>query len=223
MVASKLLELNPLQSEQFTRRVNETPKRPTEALEFNEVMDFINLPGKRTPKEIRDTAILTVFFAGGLRRSEVCGLKMRNVLLTKNGTLFLRLEKTKSQKTQDQAIPEWAFKNIFDYVEQRKKELAKSPDPLFTMYEVARGPTHTHISDKSMERIWNKYRDMAKLPASITTHSARATAITKLLSDGMSYREAQEFSRHASVAMVEQYDKRIFGVDKSPAKKLAFP
>lgn len=46
-------------------------------------------------------------------------------------------------------------------------------------------------------------------PRHYTPHSARATAITKLLADGVPHREVQEFSRHSSVRMVERYDKRV--------------
>ncbi len=56
----------------------------------------------------------------------------------------------------------------------------------------------------------------------MSPHSARATAITKLLDSGFSHRDVQEFSRHASVQMVEIYDKRRLQVDESPAKKLEF-
>jgi integrase len=44
---------------------------------------------------------------------------------------------------------------------------------------------------------------------------ARATAITKLLADGIPHRQVQEFSRHASIQMVEWYDKRRFSVDEN--------
>jgi integrase len=56
----------------------------------------------------------------------------------------------------------------------------------------------------------------------VTPHSARATAITKLLTDGIPHREVQAFSRHASIQMVEHYDKRRFDVERSPAKGLEF-
>jgi hypothetical protein len=48
------------------------------------------------------------------------------------------------------------------------------------------------------------------------------TAISKLLSDGISHREVQEFSRHSSVQMVELYDKRRIGVEDNPGKKLEY-
>ena len=62
----------------------------------------------------------------------------------------------------------------------------------------------------------------AGVKGTVTPHYASATAITKILADGVPHREVQEFSRHASITMVEHYDKRRFGVDKSPAKGLKF-
>ena len=56
----------------------------------------------------------------------------------------------------------------------------------------------------------------------VSPHSARATAITKLLSDGFSHREVQEFSRHASIQMVEVYDKRRISIDDNPASDLDY-
>ena len=58
--------------------------------------------------------------------------------------------------------------------------------------------------------------------ASTGAHSARATAITRLLAEGIPHREVQEFSRHASIQMVELYDKRRIGVDKNPGRGLDY-
>jgi integrase len=56
----------------------------------------------------------------------------------------------------------------------------------------------------------------------VSPHSARATAITKLLADGLPHRLVQEFSRHSSIQMVELYDKRRVGVEDNPGAKLKF-
>jgi integrase len=78
------------------------------------------------------------------------------------------------------------------------------------------------MSDTGLYLLFKQYCMAAGAGMYVTPHSARATAITKLLSDGVPHRVVQEFSRHASIQMVEWYDKRRFDVEQSPAKGLVY-
>jgi integrase len=71
-------------------------------------------------------------------------------------------------------------------------------------------------------RLFKHYCEKAGATQFLTPHSARATAITKLLADGIPHREVQEFSRHSSIQMVELYDKRRLTVEENPGKELDY-
>ncbi len=55
-----------------------------------------------------------------------------------------------------------------------------------------------------------------------TTDSTRATAITKLLTDGFDHKFVQKFSRHSSTQMVDVYDKRRLDIEDKPRLKLDY-
>ena len=200
-------------------------KRPTEMVDFALVQEIVALPDSKTPKGVRDRAILAVLFGGGLRRSEACNLCIGDVRVSSKGTVFLRLRATKAKKDADQALPAWAAGAVRDLIGQRVREGAGTGDFLFVGYrgQAGKTPSHEAISRVGLYQLFKSYCVRAGAGRFATPHSARATAITKLLADGIPHREVQEFSRHSSIAMVEAYDKRRIGVDENPARRLEYP
>ena len=199
-------------------------KRPTEMIPFALVNQSVAKAIDTTPKGLRDKAILSTLFGAGLRRSEVVALRLNDVCKTQQGTIFLRLRATKGKKDAEQALPGWAAKTITALVEQRLKEGAVASEHLFISYRGRGGmtPTSEPISDSGVYLLFKEYCERAGAGKFVTPHSARATAITKLLADGIPHRQVQEFSRHSSIQMVELYDKRRISVDENPGKELDF-
>ncbi len=199
-------------------------KRPTEMVDFSKVTEVLALPDENTPKGLRDKAILSLLFGAGMRRGEVSGIRLADLRETQTGTPFIRLRATKGKRDADQAIPPWAAVTVKKLLVHRLSEGAKSGDYLCVSYRGPQGllATNQPISGSGIYRLFKGYCTAAGAGAFCTPHSARATAITKLLTDGVSHREVQEFSRHASVQMVEVYDKRRIGVDQNPGRKLTY-
>ena len=199
-------------------------KRPTEMIDFDLVMEIVAIPDAKTPKGRRDKAILAILFGGGLRRSEVVGLRIGDIKKTSSGTTFLYLRHTKAKKDAEQALPRWAAEYLWELVREIKTTGAMDGDYLFVGFTGKGGQTITTkpMSDTGLYLLFKQYCMAAGAGAHATPHSARATAITKLLADGIPHREVQEFSRHSSIQMVEWYDKRRFSVEESPAKDLSY-
>lgn len=199
-------------------------KRPTQMIDFNLVMDIITSPDPSSPKGRRDQAILAVLFGGGIRRSELVTLRLGDVRRTSSGTTFLYLRHTKAKRDAEQALPAWAAEPLWDLIKDRKKEGASDGDFIFLGFTGRAGQkiSDKPISDTGVYLLFKQYCLAAGAGQFATPHSARATAITKLLADGIPHREVQEFSRHASIQMVEWYDKRRFDVEQSPARGLSY-
>ena len=217
--------INPFDSELVPPPAKEAgKKRPTEMVNFINVKEVLNLPNATSKKGQRDRAILAALFGGGLRRSEVASLTLGDVKKTQKGTTYLYLRATKGKKDSEQTIPDWAADAIYKVKEEREKEGALSGDFLFVSYrgQGAKSITNEAISHSGIYKLFKQYCMLAGVNNVVSPHSARATAITKLLDDGVSHREVQEFSRHSSVQMVEVYDKRRIGVENNPGKKLEY-
>lgn len=192
--------------------------RPTKVVPFEKVLELINAPGA-TPDGIRDRAIFAVLFGTGVRSSELIGLRMDSLQHTDSGAVFLRLLKTKSQKIQKVAVPDFALPHLNAWIQLRKGEAPKDSDPLFT--KLLGGRSCGPLTRQILRYAWGLYTKAVGIEG-VSLHGARATLITKLLSDGASYREVQEVSRHASVSMVEQYDKRRFEIEEQVNRKISF-
>jgi integrase len=193
-------------------------------VDFELVLEIVHAPDPAHAKGKRDRAVLATLFGGGLRRSEIVALRLGDVRKTSNGTTFLYLRYTKAKKDAEQALPEWAATLLAEYVSERRAEGADEADFLFIGYTGRGGktPSSRPISDSGVYHLFRSYCLRVGAGQFVTPHSARATAITKLLTDGISHREVQAFSRHSSIQMVELYDKRRFDVEKSPAKGLTY-
>jgi len=226
LVAQDLgVTINPFDSDRMPPPSKEAGrKRPTEMIDFGLVSEIVSSPDPSTSKGIRDRAILALLFGGGLRRSEIVGLRIGDVRRTPSGTTFLYLRNTKARRDAEQAVPPWAAQLLDAHLSQRRTEQVGELDHLFVGYtgQGGRVPSHKPISDTGVYHLFRHYCLAVGSGPYVTPHSARATAITKLLSDGIPHREVQEFSRHSSIQMVELYDKRRFGVDSSPAKGLSY-
>jgi integrase/recombinase XerC len=199
-------------------------KRPTEMVKFDEVREILSLPDCSSAKGIQDRAILSLFFGGGLRRSEVLGLRCGDVRRSPKGNIYLYLRSTKAQKDASQALPKWAAEALVAHLRARTDSGATPTEPLFVGFRGKGGktPTKAPLSPSGIYRMFVGYCARGTGRKFLTPHSARATSITKLLSDGVPHRLVQEFSRHASVQMVEHYDKRRLTVDENPGVDLSF-
>jgi integrase len=199
-------------------------KRPTEMVDYECIMSIIAAPNTSTRKGLRDSALLAVLFGGGLRRGEAATLRLADVRKTRKGSTFLVLRATKSGKDAEQALPLWAAELVHSLVQWRKRDGASEGDFLFLSFGGRNGdtPSKKAISTSGVYQMFKHYVQLVGGNEFASPHSARATAITKLLDKGLSHREVKAFSRHSSIQMVEVYDKRRIGVDESPALGLEF-
>lgn len=219
------VRLNPFDADRVPPPAKESGrKRPTEMIDFPLVSRIVQQPESDKPKGLRDRAILSVMFGGALRRSEVAALRVGDVRRSQAGTLFLYLRSTKAKRDAQQALPSWAAEVVLAVLKQRVEEGAQAADYLFVSYTGKGGlvPTRDGVSASGVYKLFKLYCGRAGAGPFVTPHSARATAITKLLADGIPHRQVQEFSRHSSIQMVEAYDKRRIGVDENPGRELSF-
>lgn len=150
-------------------------------------------------------------------------LTISDVVIPATGTAYLHLAETKAGHAAEQVLPDWCAAELAAYLKHRRQETKSGDAPLLTHYRgIGQQPTNKPIPDRTARRLFKKLLGETGIGASFSPHAARATAITKLLSDQMPYRAVQEFSRHATVQMVEKYDKRAFGRENAPGRGLKY-
>lgn len=186
-------------------------KDPTEGLATPKLLR--RLPGTLTPEEVerllqapqggdaytlRDRAFLEVFYASGLRVSELSSLTLTQVDL-ENG--FLRIF-GKGSKERLVPMGRKAVEALTLYLEAGRSKFVKAK----------RTRSHVFLSERggplSRVMIWllvKTYAQKAGIQRPVKPHLLRHSFATHLLSRGADLRAIQEMLGHASIATTEIY------------------
>lgn len=155
------------------------------------------LGSMRTPKSMRDTAMVRMMFDLGLRRGEVVGLDLEDVDL-KRGALFVRAKGRTSKDVL--SVPPQTLLAVANWLQVR----GDAPGPLFTNFDRA-GKGH-RLTGRSVARIVKRLGAMVGIE-NLRPHGLRHCAVTTALdlSNG-DVRAVQRFSRHRDLRTVLLYD-----------------
>lgn len=206
------IEKNPFQlAKALIPRRQRHQVRPTARITPDIVKTMLNLPDRRTQKGVRDRAILSALFGGGLRRSELLKIKLGQIVCTVEGTLTLKLDHTKNGLDQEQVLRGRFAERVVELVAQRKTEGATNEDRLIVNY------FRDHLKPMSEKTLYRLFRRYAKeVGVRAAPHAARAAFITKLLMQGYRLIDVKKAARHAAYQTVEAYDHRILEPTTAP-------
>jgi integrase/recombinase XerC/integrase/recombinase XerD len=144
---------------------------------------------------IRDNAILDLLFCTGIRIGELVGITLDDLDLDER-SLLIRGKGRRERilfVSSDQVFDKI---NLWLYV---RGDVNPRTDNLFLNRYGGR------MSIQSIENIFSKYRDMARISKKCTPHYLRHTFATYLLENGADIREVQELLGHASITTTQIY------------------
>jgi len=148
----------------------------------------------RHPKH--DTAMLAVLLDAGLRASELCNLRMRDVDLMQGA---LMVEHGKGGKARMAPLGKAAAKAVWDYL--RNDQERGPDDPLF---ETERGEAFTRTS---LRQLFDRLSE--KVGVHIHPHQLRHTAGVSMLRNGASAYHVMRFLGHTTLTMTQRYTKLL--------------
>ena len=162
---------------------------------------------------IRDAAVIAVGFAGALRRSEICELRLEDVeFLNGNageGGMFLHVRRSKTDqlgKGQNIAIPEGAFIRPVERLRRWLTLSGATGGPLFqTLWRGGRlrgKPLHPTDIARLVKR---SVSAIGLDPAHYSGHSLRSGFVTSAAIHSARLDKIMEVTRHASTGMVMRY------------------
>lgn len=150
----------------------------------------------------RDRAIIGILLYLGLRRSEVCSLKISSLQI-ENG-LSILVVVGKGNRLDSIPIPNPLYILIQAYFNVR--EVAISDDePLF--FSVRNG-VRKSLTGHAIYGIFQRALKKSKASNKYSPHSARVTCVSNAIENGATLIEAQRLGRWASVDMVARYNRR---------------
>ena len=178
-----------------------------------EITRLIETPNTGEPLGRRDRAILELFYASGLRLSELVAIDLEDLNLS--GRMVRVMGKGRKERllpfnqSAADAIRVW-MKDRAGILIARKPARAKSlkpsspralkpSDPLFINY---RG---TRLTDRSVDRLLRKYVAQCSTRMGISPHALRHSFATHLLQRGADLRAIQELLGHAALSTTQRY------------------
>jgi len=192
-----------------------TPKRDIRMpahLSEAEMTALLDAPAGDTPLSRRDRTILELFYASGLRLSELAGLDVDDVdLASKRARVLGKGSKERLvpfNTTTARALREY----LKDRAQLRAQDRARGrallrppprgrrdDDPLFVNYRGAR------LTVRSIDRIVRRYVAASNTRSGISAHALRHSFATHLLQRGADLRAIQELLGHASLSTTQRY------------------
>jgi integrase/recombinase XerC len=188
-----ILDTDPAALAIAPRREQTLPAHLTEG----EMTQLLEAPSGDDPLGRRDRAILELFYASGLRLSELVGLDMEDMDL--RGRLVRVMGKGGKERmvpfnsATERAIRAW-LKDRASILTPRKRE-----DPVFVNY---RG---TRLSSRSVDRLVRRYVAQCSTQFAISPHALRHSFATHLLQRGADLRAIQELLGHARLSTTQRY------------------
>jgi integrase/recombinase XerD len=196
----------------------------TPALGDAQARRLLEAPPGDTLKGVRDRAILATLLYHGLRREELCGLRVRDIQ-SRQGVIHFRV-RGKRDKIRFVPVHAMAQRLIEEYLALAGHG-EDAAGPLFRpVKNNITGELDRPLNPNSVYRnIVQKYGLETGVGVQVNglcVHSLRATAATNALSHEADIAKVQEWLGHANVSTTRLYDRRKTRPEDSPTFRVRY-
>ena len=158
---------------------------------------------------LRDVAILVTLADTGLRVSELCALRRRDIDWNRGQAMIIG----KGDKQAVVRFSRRALSHIRRYLAARQILDGQQPQslsslPLFARHDRAAGKRLLPLSPRTVEKLVRHYAALALSPeeaTGITPHSFRHDFVTRIVSETGNIHLAQRAARHEHIGTTERY------------------
>ncbi|MBI5207570.1 MAG: tyrosine recombinase XerC [Candidatus Firestonebacteria bacterium] len=195
------------------KRKYKVPHRLPKVLNKDDMAKLLRAPLDQNNKShigslhIRDRAILELFFATGIRISELCGLKLEDIDMDEK---VIRVFGKGGKERTISFDNKGTVKAMRNYLDLRNKSL--SPYVFLNRF-------NNKISPRAIQKLFKMYLKKAGIDKHATPHSLRHTMATMLLEHGADLRSVQEILGHSSPATTQIYTEVSIKRQKEVIKK----
>jgi integrase/recombinase XerC len=171
-----------------------TPKRLPKTLDVDQIARLLEIDGD-SPLELRDRAIMELFYSSGLRLAELVGLKVTDLDLSEGSVTVLG----KGNKTRILPVGRKAREAISQWLRARSELPGHDLDALFLS---RRGQALSARAVQARLREWSRRIGMA---TGVNPHLLRHSFATHLLESSGDLRSVQELLGHADISTTQIY------------------
>lgn len=189
------------------------PKRVSEFLTEDEITAVLRVPDRRTLQGKRDYALLLLMFSTGLRKAEVCNLRVADVTTYRNQPVVDVIGKGKRHRRV--ALNKDVMEAVLDYQKALKQRFtAEGPEDaeedgeskylFYTLGEHGNCKVRP-LTHKAVDCLLRRVKKTALVTKRITPHTTRHTFATTLLDKGVDLKTVQELLGHSHIRTTEKY------------------
>ena len=168
-----------------------------DTLSEKEVDLLLRAPDMRKPLGVRDRAILEMFYASGLRVSELANLQISSLHLDDG---YIRVI-GKGRKERVIPVAEDSANILHCYLEEVRPMLCDNPH----LQNVFVSKRETALCRQRLWQIIKEYTKKAGIMKNVTPHTLRHSFASHLLQNGAPLRVIQEMLGHADIATTQIY------------------
>ncbi|WP_133965114.1 tyrosine-type recombinase/integrase [Eubacterium limosum] len=222
-----LMSYNPFSTDEGCIRFKNTASQaktrfPLEVEDIENMIDAVPKQCKTKAQELiytRDRLILQVLFLTGMRREELCRLKVGDVQGYQSKYVVYVIGK--GEKGRHLEIPKKTFEGISEYLEMRGLTFHNFDEPLFSSH--ARNVSSGKLSGATINQLVKKYAELAGIdPDRVSPHVFRHTFCTESLRiPGITETDVQDLMGHADIRTLRIYDHIDRTIEHSTAEILA--
>jgi integrase/recombinase XerD len=166
-------------------------------LSVDEVKSLLSAPDTGSPSGLRDSAMIELLYAAGLRVSELVNLKLFDVNID---ACFVRVF-GKGSKERIVPIGVYAKEKINDYIKTARHVLLKNYVSKFLFV----GRKGKPMTRQGFWKLIRRYAKKADITKTITPHSLRHSFATHLLEGGADLRSVQVMLGHVDISTTQIY------------------
>ena len=205
------------------KRVRENSNEgKTPAMSDGQARQLMDMPPENTLKGKRDRAVLSTLLYHGLRRDELCKLRVGD-LQARQGILHFRVH-GKGGKIRYIPVHYETARHIHEYLTAAGHKDVKEAALFRPVRKDYARDLEKAITTKAVyTNIVMYYLEKAGLDSNgLCPHALRATACTNALEHGADIVEVQEWMGHAQLQTTRLYDKRRQRPEDSPTLKIRY-
>jgi integrase/recombinase XerD len=193
----------------------------TPAIADSEARQLLAAPSADTLKGKRDRAILAVLLYHGLRRAELCALRVKH-FAPRRGIMTLTVHGKRS-KIRYLPVHPRAVGLIQEYLEA-SGHAADADGAIFRPVKRPDGKLEKSLTSDSVYRnVVMKYaKELGITVDGFGPHSLRTTAATNALEHNADIAKVQEWLGHSDISTTRLYDKRKSRPEDSPTFKVEY-
>lgn len=175
-------------------------KKLPQILYINEYEELISLPDS-TPRGLRDRAIIETLYGAGIRVSELTGLDLRDLDLSRGYLLVFG----KGAKERLVPLGKRGCRALQDYLVSGRGALSSGSGFGGKEEALFLNKNGRRLSTRSVRRIIDKYVAKTALSKKISPHTLRHSYATHMLEAGADLRVVQELLGHEDISTTQIY------------------